>query len=222
MDDDQAIGQRVRLIRKRRGLSLDEAAGLAGIGKSYLSKLETGQRRFIRRGLLEDVASALGCSFADLTGQPYLPVDRAGADALATLPGISIALHECSLSDVPDIPARSVAELAAMAAEANHNVDSCPRCHRRRRRAAGRVGRTRGGRYVGRRDRPFVGQRGVGHGRGQAGQRGSGRVRTSRAGCVRGDDPDRCPAPVGSAPPRWNPARGSARAGGATRRPVGG
>lgn len=77
------LGARVRTIRRRRGLSLDVAAGLAGVSKAYLSMLKNGQRRFERRGLLEDIAHALGCSVADLTGQPYLPADRASAEALA-------------------------------------------------------------------------------------------------------------------------------------------
>ena len=123
MDDDQAIGARVRLIRKRRGLSLDEAAGLAGIGKSYLSKLETGQRRFIRRGLIEDIAQALSCSVADLTGQPFPPPDRASADALAGLTDVRLALYDRTLDDVPDIPARPVDQLAALASQANTYTD---------------------------------------------------------------------------------------------------
>jgi transcriptional regulator with XRE-family HTH domain len=118
-----AIGARARMIRRRRGLSLDVVAGLAGISKPYLSQLERGQRGFNRRGLLEDLAATLGCSVADLTGQPYLPPDRASADALATLPAVSVALHECSLTDVPDVPARPVEQLAAMVAAANRHVD---------------------------------------------------------------------------------------------------
>ncbi len=116
------IGQRIRTIRRRRGLSLDTAAGLAGISKPYLSMLERGQRRFDRRGLLEDLAHALGCSVVDLTGQPYLPGDRDSVDALATLPGISVALYDATLDDVPDMPVRDVAELARWAAKANEHT----------------------------------------------------------------------------------------------------
>lgn len=97
--------------------------GLVGISKPYLSQLENGQRGFNRRGLLEDLADALGCSVADLTGQPYLPPDRASADALATLPAVSIALHDCSLADVPDVAARPVEQLAILVADANRHVD---------------------------------------------------------------------------------------------------
>lgn len=117
------IGARARTIRRRRGLSLEVAAGLAGISTGFLSRLERGERRFERRGLLEDLAGALGCAVTDLTGQPNVPVDRETADAMACLPAISVALHECSLSDVPDIPARPVAELAARASEATRYID---------------------------------------------------------------------------------------------------
>ena len=63
MDTDDAlmIGARARMIRRRRGLSLEVVAGLAGITASYLSMLERGQRGFNRRGLIEDLAEALGC-----------------------------------------------------------------------------------------------------------------------------------------------------------------
>ncbi|MGI9062615.1 MAG: helix-turn-helix domain-containing protein [Pseudonocardiaceae bacterium] len=122
--DARTIGARARMVRRRRGLSLDVVAGLAGITKTYLSMLELGQRGFNRRGLLEDLADALACSVADLTGQPYLLTpDRATADALACLPSISLALHDCTLKDVPDVPARPVAELARMAAQANVHCD---------------------------------------------------------------------------------------------------
>ena len=110
-EEASAIGARARKIRRRRGLSLDVTAGLAGIGKQYLSMLELGQRGFNRRGLIEDLAEALGCSVADLTGQPYLVVDRASADTAATIPGVSAALHDTTLDDIPDVPARPLPEL---------------------------------------------------------------------------------------------------------------
>ncbi len=93
----------IRPVPLAPGMSVEVAAGLAGISKGYLSMLERGQRRFERRGLLEDLAAALGCAVADLTGQPYLPVDRASADALACLPAISVALHDSTLTDGPAV-----------------------------------------------------------------------------------------------------------------------
>lgn len=109
---DIGIGQRARTIRRRRGLSVEVAAGLAGISKGYLSLLERGHRRFERRGLLEDLAGALGCSVADLTGQPYLPPDRESAHAKRVITQIERGLNEATLDDVPEVEPRSLAELA--------------------------------------------------------------------------------------------------------------
>ncbi|MCA1675592.1 MAG: helix-turn-helix transcriptional regulator [Actinobacteria bacterium] len=126
MDDEEArtIGQRLRMIRRRRGLGLTVAAGLAGISKPYLSMLERGERGFNRRGLIEDLAEALSCSVADLTGRPYVGTDRGTAAVLATVPAISLAINDCTLDDVPDMPARPVEQLVAAAAQANAYLDA--------------------------------------------------------------------------------------------------
>ncbi len=98
--DASEIGANARMIRHRRGLSLDVVAGFVGISKQYLSALERGRRGFNRRGLIEDLAEALGCSVADLTGQPYLAVDRGSADALAVIAEITPLLYDISLDHV--------------------------------------------------------------------------------------------------------------------------
>jgi transcriptional regulator with XRE-family HTH domain len=118
-----SIGARARMIRRRRGLSLEVVAGLAGISPAYLSMLERGQRGFNRRGLLEDLADALGCSVADVTGQPYLAPDRGTADALSVVAEITPLLYDITLDHVPDIPARPVEQLASWAAQANAHCD---------------------------------------------------------------------------------------------------
>jgi Helix-turn-helix domain len=118
-----SIGARARMIRRRRGLSLDVVAGLVGVTAGYLSMLERGLRGFSRRGLIEDLVDALGCSVADLTGQPYPPLDRRTVGALGALPAVSVALHECGLSDCPDVPARAVEQLGALVVEANRHCD---------------------------------------------------------------------------------------------------
>jgi transcriptional regulator with XRE-family HTH domain len=111
------------MIRRRRGLSQDVVAGLAGISKPYLSQLERGLRGFNRRGLIEDLANALGCSVADLTGQPYLTPDQATVEGRAALPGISLALNEYGPDEVPELTPRSLDELLAWAERANEHRD---------------------------------------------------------------------------------------------------
>ncbi|MGH3979189.1 MAG: helix-turn-helix domain-containing protein [Pseudonocardiaceae bacterium] len=115
------IGRRAGMIRRRRGLSQDVVAGLAGISKQYVSMLEGGKRRFVRRGLLEDLAGALGCSVVDLTGEPYLAVDRATADALAAMPELAVALYEPTPTS--DISARPVTRLVHAVAQANEHCE---------------------------------------------------------------------------------------------------
>ncbi|MQA10775.1 MAG: helix-turn-helix domain-containing protein [Pseudonocardiaceae bacterium] len=105
------IGERVRKVRRRRGLSLEVAAGLAGISMGYLSMLERGERRFERRGLVEDLASALGCSPADLTGQPYLPPDSETAAGKRVVARIEQGLNDATLDDVPDMRPRDLSDL---------------------------------------------------------------------------------------------------------------
>ncbi len=125
MDAEEAksIGAHARRIRLRRGLSLEVVGGLAGITAQYLSMLERGLRGFNRRGLIEDLADALCCSVADLTGQPYHLPDRQSADVEAAVAGISTALHDTTLDDVPDVPVRPLHELVRAAAQANAYAD---------------------------------------------------------------------------------------------------
>jgi transcriptional regulator with XRE-family HTH domain len=111
------------MIRRRRGLSLSAAAGLAGISKGYLSKLENGKSSFTRRGVIEDLAAALGCSPIDLTGLPAVAPDRRSIAAASAVPGLTAALHDTTLDDVPDVPTRPLAELVDLAERANASAD---------------------------------------------------------------------------------------------------
>ncbi len=118
--DPKVIGSRIRYERERRGLSLEVAAGLAGIPKSTLGSYETGDRRIGRRSTLEDIARGLTCLVTDITGEPYYHLDDpVSIDALSTLPPISAALLDCDFEDVPEVPARRVDLLARLARKAN-------------------------------------------------------------------------------------------------------
>ncbi|MGH3932111.1 MAG: helix-turn-helix domain-containing protein, partial [Pseudonocardiaceae bacterium] len=112
VEEARTIGARLRMIRRRRGLGLLVAADFAGISKPYLSMLERGERGFNRRGLLEDLAEAVGCSVPDLTGQPYLPPDRDSARAKLVVKQIEYGLNEATLDDVPDLRPQPLETLA--------------------------------------------------------------------------------------------------------------
>lgn len=120
---EDTIGKRARTIRRRRGMSLQTVADLTGISKSYLSMLESGQRSFERRGLIEDLARALGCAIADLTGDQQQYVDRRVQAARTAIPALNRALYDADLDDVPDMPHRPLPVLAAAAAAANRHAD---------------------------------------------------------------------------------------------------
>ncbi|MGH3977034.1 MAG: helix-turn-helix domain-containing protein, partial [Pseudonocardiaceae bacterium] len=117
------IGARLRMIRRRRGLSLEVVAGLAGITKTYLSMLELGQRGFNRRGLIEDLAGALGCSVVDLTGQPYAQSDRSTAEAVASLDDIRLALTDYGLDERPVASPRPLEALVRETDDASAHRD---------------------------------------------------------------------------------------------------
>jgi len=123
LSDERAIGRRVRAVRRHRGLDIETAAGLAGVSKGYLSRLERGERAWTRRGLLADVASALGCAVADLTGQPYLAPDRQTSEAAAAIPALNLAFFDADLDDAPDIPTRPLSMLVSAVRAANVHAD---------------------------------------------------------------------------------------------------
>ncbi|MBV9031371.1 MAG: helix-turn-helix domain-containing protein [Pseudonocardiales bacterium] len=117
-----AIGARARMIRRRRGRSLTVVAGLAGITKQYLSQLELGQRGFNRRGLVEDLANALGCSVVDLLGQTYAQSDLTES-VVASLADIRIALNDYCLDEKPVASPRPLEALVSETDDASAHRD---------------------------------------------------------------------------------------------------
>jgi len=63
------VGSRLRRVREQRGLTLTEAATLAGMSKSTLSRLETGQRKPSLE-LLLPLAQTYRVPLDDLVGAP--------------------------------------------------------------------------------------------------------------------------------------------------------
>lgn len=114
MDSDLPnIGQEIRRLRKWRNLTLDQLAGLSGLSKGYLSKIENGNAILDRRTTIKAIADALRVSIADLVGDHFL-VDQSDGDVMGSVPDIRIALLSSGLDGGPgDPPGRAMSELAA-------------------------------------------------------------------------------------------------------------
>jgi transcriptional regulator with XRE-family HTH domain len=90
----------LRRLRRRRGLTQDELAGLAGLSSAFISMIETGQRRLSRLDHITAVAAVLRVSPADLApgtvpaldGQPPLSLVPARAFPAGT-DEITMARH---------------------------------------------------------------------------------------------------------------------------------
>jgi transcriptional regulator with XRE-family HTH domain len=69
-DDARTIGRRVRQIRHARGKSLRVVAGLAGISKSHLARIERGERSLDSRSQTVALANALQVAPSELISLP--------------------------------------------------------------------------------------------------------------------------------------------------------
>ena len=97
--DEVTIGARLRTLRRWRGKTQTELAGLAGLSPSFLSMVETGQRPLDRRSHIAALASALKVSESDLVGGPHLSTDRLQSDPHAVIPALRAALQTSSIDD---------------------------------------------------------------------------------------------------------------------------
>ena len=110
--DEVTIGARLRTLRRWRGKSQVELAGLAGLSPSFLSMVETGQRPLDRRSHIAALASALKVSETDLVGGPHLSADRQQADPHGAIPALREAFLTNTLTSSAIDCARPLPELA--------------------------------------------------------------------------------------------------------------
>jgi transcriptional regulator with XRE-family HTH domain len=68
MEQFVPIGERIALIRRRRGLSQAKLAGLVGRSESWLSQIERGARPIERLGIIGELARVLDVPVSELTG----------------------------------------------------------------------------------------------------------------------------------------------------------
>ena len=121
MHDEITIGARLRALRRWRGLTLEELAGLAALSKSFLSMAERGQRALDRRSHISALASALRVSETDLVGGPHLTSDPVQAAPHATIPAVRAALMTNTLTAPAADQARPLAELIAEMDRIDHS-----------------------------------------------------------------------------------------------------
>ena len=77
------LGQKIRQLRKEKGLSLNKLAESAGVSAAYLSQLENDVSKQPSAEILLKIASALGTTIADLLDQP-------------------VRVHSGDFEDIPD------------------------------------------------------------------------------------------------------------------------
>jgi transcriptional regulator with XRE-family HTH domain len=110
--DEITTGARLRTLRRWRGMTQVELAGLADLSPSFLSMVEHGQRLLDRRSHIAAVASALRVSESDLIGGPHLSADPLQSDPHACIPALRVALMTSSLTEPAAERARPLPELA--------------------------------------------------------------------------------------------------------------
>lgn len=113
MATDEKIGQRLRRLRRERGLSQHDAAG-PGLTTAYISRIENGERRPSIKAIRQ-IAERLGVSPEYLeTGSPVAPADKRRA-----------LLDEAELElRLAENPAAAEARFRAVLAEAREAADS--------------------------------------------------------------------------------------------------
>jgi len=106
VDETATLGARVRQARGWRGLSLRQAASLAGLSSSLWGQIERGDKPVANRRTLETMAAALRVHPIQLTGQPWVLRDAVSSEAHAGLIGMETALERYDLGVDPEVPVR--------------------------------------------------------------------------------------------------------------------
>ena len=68
MNIRQDIGEKIRYLRLRKGMSQEQLALSASLNVSYLGQIERGEKNNLTINTLEKIATGLGCSLENLFG----------------------------------------------------------------------------------------------------------------------------------------------------------
>jgi transcriptional regulator with XRE-family HTH domain len=113
VDEARVLGLRLRELRGWRGLTLREAAGLAGLSFSFWSQIERGEKSVTTRRALDAIVGVLRVHPTELTGQPWTLQDPAGDGTPAELVAIETALERYQLGTDPGLTVRDWPQIAA-------------------------------------------------------------------------------------------------------------
>src|SRR5271155_4308056 len=111
--DEITIGARLRPLRRWRGMTQVELAGLADLSPSFLSMVEHGSRLLDRRSHIAALAGALRVSETDLVGGPHLSQDRLQSDPHMAIPALRAALQASKMTEAAVERARPLPELVS-------------------------------------------------------------------------------------------------------------
>ncbi|ATL65301.1 helix-turn-helix domain-containing protein [Nocardia terpenica] len=113
------LGERLRSVRKRRGLNQKELAQGSGVSVSLIRKIEQGEREDTRIDTLRRLAVALGCPVTTLLGpNPQPPESSNGELWLPTRQAITAPLAVGTTEPLAD---RSLEEALAAAVKLYHD-----------------------------------------------------------------------------------------------------
>jgi transcriptional regulator with XRE-family HTH domain len=107
------IGTRLRELRRWRGMTLAELAGLAGVTPQYLSAVELGRKSIDRRSRIAALAEALHVSETELVGGPHLGTNPMQSGPHAAIPALRRALAVNAIGEPATDRARPLPEITA-------------------------------------------------------------------------------------------------------------
>ncbi|MER5715686.1 helix-turn-helix domain-containing protein [Streptomyces sp. NPDC002132] len=103
--DPLRFGQRVQILRERRGMTQTQLAGLVGLSPHTLRKLENGQQKAPGLEMVMRIAEALRVrDLADLTGRPEMHVDLFIGPGHPRLAEVKAAVDSFALSSSVEPP----------------------------------------------------------------------------------------------------------------------
>ncbi|MGW1708957.1 helix-turn-helix domain-containing protein [Streptomyces sp. NPDC002206] len=115
--DPMAFGQRMQILRTKRGMSRPVVAGLLGMSPSWVKQVEAGQIGMPKLPVVLRIAELLRVrDLSDLTGDQSAPVDLFIGPGHSRLPAVREAVNALALSGDREAP--SAKHLAARLAKA--------------------------------------------------------------------------------------------------------